>query len=151
MPSEDTRIALAMACGKKMGEGAQGRMPRLLARGIQWVAVLLSLFTASVIFLRRIFVLNRFRRAVPRVFGAAYLLSLVSGLCFWASLNSVYRTMWEQLALGVASTGLSWVVLVVIVNEDLCYPTRQQWYSLLFYLVTELSITLQVRFVLSDS
>ena len=71
-------------------------------------------------------------------------------LCFWASLNSVYRRLWEQLALGITSTSLSWVVLVVIVNEDLCYPTRQQWYSLVFYLVTELSITLQVRFVLSD-
>ena len=125
-------------------------MPRLLAQGTQWTAIFLSLFTASVIFLRRIFVLNRFRRPIPRVFGAAYLLSLVSGLCFWASLNSVYRRLWEQLALGITSTSLSWVVLVVIVNEGLCYPTRQQWYSLVFFLVTELSITLQVRFVLSD-
>ena len=80
-----------------------------------------------------------------------YGLSLVSGVCFWATLNSVQSTMWEQITLGAISTTLSWCVLVLIVNEELCFPTRQQWYSFIFYLVTELSITLQVRLVLSDS
>ena len=125
-------------------------MASLLSHGNQWGAILLSLFTASIIFLKRIFVMNRFRRPVPNVFYMGYGLSLVSGLSFWATLNSVYQELWEQLIFGLISTTLSWVVLVLIVNEDLCFPTRQQWYSFVFYFITELSITLQVRLVLRD-
>ena len=125
-------------------------MAHILSHRNQWGAIFLSLFTASIVFLRRIFVMNRFRRPVPGVFYMAYGLSLVSGLAFWATLNSVYQELWEQLIFGLISSTLSWVVLVLIVNEDLCFPTRQQWYSYLFYFITELSITLQVRFVLRD-
>ncbi len=117
--------------------------PRLL-----W-ALLLSTITSSVIFLRRIFVLNRFRRPVPCIFYAAYALSIVSGVTFWATINTVQQEFWEQLVLGITSTILSWIVLVLIVNEDLCYPTTQQLWSLLFYLITELSLTIQVRLIVN--
>ena len=127
------------------------RMSHLLSQGSQWGAIFLSLFTASIIFLRRIFVMNRFRLPIPRVYYVSFGLSLVSGLTFWATLNSVYQELWEQITFGIISTTLSWVVLVLIVNEDVCFPTRQQWYSYLFYVLTELSITLQVRLVLNDS
>ena len=93
--------------------------------------------------------MNRFRRPIPHVFYVAYGLSLVSGVSFWATLNAVQQELWEQLTLGITSTTLSWVVLILIVNEDLCYPTRQQYWSLLFYLLTELSITMQVRLIVN--
>ena len=124
-------------------------MAHLLSSANQWGAFLLSLITASIIFLRRIFVMNRFRRPIPHVFYVAYGLSLVSGVSFWATLNAVQQELWEQLTLGITSTTLSWVVLILIVNEDLCYPTRQQYWSLLFYLLTELSITMQVRLIVN--
>lgn len=124
-------------------------MTHMLSSVNQWGAFGLSVFTSSIIFLRRLFVLNKFRRPIPIVFYLAYFLSLVSGVSFWATLNAVEQQVWEQLTLGITSTTLSWLVLVLIVNEDLCFPTRQQRWSLVFYLLTELSITMQVRLILS--
>ena len=125
------------------------KMTHLLTSPPLLWALLLSTITSSVIFLRRIFVLNRFRRPVPCIFYAAYALSIVSGVTFWATINTVQQEVWEQLVLGITSTVLSWIVLVLIVNEDLCYPTTQQLWSLLFYIITELSITIQVRLIVN--
>ena len=83
-----------------------------------------------------------------RVYFFAYFLSLLSGVSFWITLNSIERTIVEQLWFQTNSTLLAWLVLVLIVNENVMYPTRQQWLSLFFYLLTELSIAFQVRLVI---
>lgn len=111
-------------------------------------AIVLSLVTSTIIFLRRMFALNRVRWPLPGVYVFAYALSLLSGVSFWITLNSIERSLPEQLWFQTTSTLLAWLVLVLIVNETVMYPTRQQWFSLLFYLLTELSIAFQVRLVI---
>ena len=123
----------------------------LLARPAQWGALGLTLLTSTIIFARRVLVLNRLACPPRGLQPVAYGVSLVSGLLFWATLNATKGDeVGVQLLLGLQSTTLAWLVLVLLVNERLRFPTRQQWLGLVFYLVTETSILFQVRLVWND-
>ena len=115
----------------------------------QWGALGASLLTSLVVFARRVLVLNAWAWPPPPTHVGALALSLLSGTLFWASLNSVRGTVELQFASGMASTLLSWAVLVLLVNRDLRLPTRQQLASAGFYAITEASILLQARLLLA--
>ena len=122
----------------------------LLSSPSQWGALGLSLLTYSVIFVRRVLVLERFMWPLQFYHYATYSINITSGILFWATLNALSSPIPVQLVLGATSTILSWVVLVLLVNECLMYPSRQQMASLLFYIITEATILFQVRLVLQD-
>jgi hypothetical protein len=123
----------------------------LLSDPKQWGALGLTVVTSTIIFFRRILVLDKYKCPLRRVHFAAYGVSLVSGLLFWASLNAITSSISEQFLFGITSTTLAWLVYVLMVNERLMYPSRQQWVSLLFHIITEGSLLFQVRLVLGDS
>ena len=117
-------------------------------RGEDWAALGFSLLTSTIVFVRRLLVFNKWgRRSITQ--AASYPLSLLSGATFWVSVRAVRGTAALQFAAGAVSTTLSWCVMVLLVNDTPRIPTRQQWLSLVFYLLTELSILLQVRLILA--
>jgi hypothetical protein len=122
----------------------------LLESPRQWGALGLSLVTSSVIFARRVLVLKKFTWPLKVYHYATYVISITSGVVFWATLNALRHTIAIQLVLGVTSTVLAWVVFVLLVNESLQYPSRQQWVSLAFHIITEATLLFQVRLVLTD-
>lgn len=115
----------------------------------QWAALGLGQFTSAVMFVRRILAMNRFRWPPTRVHLISYIVSVFSGLMFWTTLNALTMPLGTQLLFGATYTTLSWLVVCLVVNERLQYPTVQQWVSLVFYLITETSILLQVRFIIT--
>lgn len=117
----------------------------------QWGALALSFVTSTVIFLRKMLVLNRYAKTQSSYAFVAWFLSLVSGILFWITINSLQSLVTIQIATGVLSTTLAWVVLVLLVNESLQYPTRQQWVSLAFYALTEGVTLIQVRLIVDAS
>ena len=121
-----------------------------LSAPTQLGAVGLSLATSTVTFARRVLVLNAFAWPPPRVQYVAWFVSLWSGLLFWITLNSLRAPLPEQLATGILSTTLAWLTYVLLVNKRLQYPTRQQRVSLVFHVVTEALILLQVRLVVTS-
>lgn len=126
-------------------------MTCLLERPEQAWALFLSLVTSTVIFVRRTLVLNRYDRIFSRLGFVTWMVTLTSGLLFWLTLNAITASVAIQLTTGVMSTLLGWLVLVLLVNERLMYPTQQQWASLLFYVCTEALILIQVRLVVNTS
>lgn len=125
----------------------EGRMGSIVFTTSQFGALALSLVTSTIVFLRRLFVLNRVRWPLPTVHTFTFTVSLLSGVNFWITLNSIDRSLFEQLWFQTLSTMTSWLVVVLIINERAMYPTRQQWLSLVFYMLTELSIAGQLRLV----
>lgn len=115
----------------------------------QWAALGLGQFTSAVMFARRILAMNRFRWPPTHVHLVAYIVSVFTGLMFWTTLNALTLALAEQMLFGATYTTLSWLVVCLVVNERLQFPTRQQWLSYVFYLITETSILLQVRFIVS--
>lgn len=120
----------------------------LFASERQIVPLLLGLLNSTIIFVRKVLVLERYTRPVQAYQIVAYLLSVGSGITFWATINAVAASVLWQLCLGICSTTLSWCVLVLLVNADFAYPSRMQWTSLVFYTLTEVSIVLQIRLIL---
>ena len=116
----------------------------------QWGALGLTLVTSSIVFLRRTLVLEKFVWKFKLYHYVTWGISLASGILFWATLNALNSTLWLQLMFGVTSTTLSWVVYVLLTNEDLIFPSQQQWISLGFYAITEAMLLIQVRLVLED-
>lgn len=113
----------------------------------QWWALLLSFFTSTVIFARRVLVLNKYNKVVTRTGLVTWCISLTSGLLFWTTLNALRADIVIQLLTGVLSTTLAWLTYVLLINDSLRYPTPQQWISLFFHIFTEALILLQVRLV----
>lgn len=122
-------------------------MSCLLSSAAQWWALTLSVFTSSVIFGRRVLVLNKFDVVTSRTGIVTWGISLTSGLLFWTTLNALRSDIFIQLTSGVLSTVLSWMTYVLLINASLRYPTTQQWISLVFHIVTEALILLQVRLI----
>jgi hypothetical protein len=107
----------------------------------------LTALTSTIIFVRRVLVLEK-TSPFPRTYHfASYCISLTSGLLFWATLNALKRDVLLQLSLGILSTTLSWLVYVLLSNERLMFPSRSQLVSLFFHVVTELSLLFQVRLI----
>jgi CHASE2 domain-containing sensor protein len=98
-------------------------------------------------FMRRVLVLNAFVWPPPVVQYVTWGISVCSGLLFWVTLNSLRSPLEVQLATGILSTILAWITYVLLVNERLQYPSRQQQVSLFFHIMTEALILLQVRLV----
>lgn len=124
----------------------------LLESPRQGAAVGLALVTSTIVFFRRLFVLERFRWPPTRLQCLAYGVSLMSGLLFWSTLNAVQQDdATIQMAFGMLSTTLSWLVLVLLVNDPGFHvPSWQQWASLGFYVLTEVSILVQLRLVIRE-
>ena len=122
-------------------------MTCLLQSVEQWWALVLSFFTSTIIFARRILVLNKYDRILSRTGVVTWGISLTSGLLFWTTLNALRADIVLQLATGVLSTTLAWLTYVLLINDSLRYPTMQQWISLFFHIFTEALILLQVRLV----
>ncbi len=116
----------------------------------QSVALGISLFTASLSFMRNLFVLNKYTFPPTRLHILAYLHALLAGLSFWVTVNSVNEIIVLQLTAGLTASVLTWTVYVLLVNERLMFPTGQQCVSLLFYVVGQVSISIQVRLVLKQ-
>lgn len=111
-------------------------------------ALLLSLGASLIILLRSILVLNLWPpSALQLVTGVA--ISFASGTLFWVSIAAVKRPLLMQVTASAVGTGLHWTRLTLVVNDSLRLPTRQQWTSLAFYLVTDLSFMLQARLLLA--
>lgn len=116
----------------------------------QWIALALTVVTTSAIFARRVLVLQKYCAPPKPYHYITYAISILSGLVFWTSLNMLSMSVVVQLLFGVTSTTLSWVVLVLLVNERLKFPSRQQWMSLVFYVLTEASFLIQVRLLFNE-
>lgn len=116
----------------------------------QWWALALSFFTSTVIFARRVLVLNKYNKVVTRTGLVTWCISLTSGLLFWTTLNALRADIVIQLLTGILSTTLAWLTYVLLINDSLRYPTPQQWISLFFHIFTEALILLQVRLVLDS-
>ena len=125
-------------------------MTCLLQSVEQWWALVLSFFTSTIIFARRVLVLNKYDRILTRMGGVAWGISIASGLLFWTTLNALRADIVIQLTTGVLSTTLAWLTYVLLINESLRYPTLQQWISLVFHVFTEALILLQVRLVIDS-
>lgn len=93
--------------------------------------------------------LNKATHICKPLFGVGYVCALMAGALFWVTVNSVQESIGIQFLAGSFATTLSWVMNVLLVNEGFVYPSRQQMISLVFHLVTEASILLQVRLILS--
>ena len=126
-------------------------MTCLLATLPQWWALILSFVSSSIIFIRRVLVLNRCQRILSRTGLVTWAISLASGLLFWVTLNSLRVNIAVQIVTGVLSTTLGWLTYVLLINESLRYPTTQQWVSLAFHVVTEALVLLQVRIILDST
>lgn len=107
----------------------------------------ITLITSTVMFMRRVLVLNAFVWPPTLVQYVTWAISVCSGLLFWVTLNSLRSSLEVQLATGILSTILAWITYVLLVNRRLRYPTRQQRISLVFHVVTEALVLLQVRLV----
>lgn len=107
----------------------------------------ITFITSTLMFMRRILVLNAFVWPPKPVQYVTWGISVCSGLLFWVTLNSLRSSVGVQLATGILSTILAWITYVLLVNERLEYPTRQQRVSLVFHIVTEALVLLQVRLV----
>lgn len=107
----------------------------------------ITLVTSTVMFMRRVLVLNAFVWPPTPVQYVTWGISLCSGLLFWVTLNSLRSSLEVQLSTGILSTVLAWITYVLLVNERLRYPTRQQQVSLFFHIITEALVLLQVRLV----
>ena len=117
--------------------------------GHHWIALGASLTTSVIILGRRILVLNKFRWPPLPIYYIVLPMSLLSGVTFWITLHAIQRSLWLQLVAGFTSTFLGWASMVLIVNEDLTFPSKQQLASLAFYILQETSITIQARLILS--
>lgn len=116
----------------------------------QWAAIAITLVTSTVIFMRRVLVLNAFAWPPKPVQYVTWGISVCSGLLFWVTLNSLYSSIQVQLATGLLSTILAWITYVLLINERLFLPTRQQRVSLFFHVVTEALVLIQVRLVVTS-
>ena len=121
----------------------------ILEQPSQAAALALSLFTSSLIFIRSTLVLNKYICPPKRFHILAYVFALMSGLMFWVTVNAVNEPIEIQLLSGFTASTLTWVVYVLLVNEKLTYPSKQQLVSWLFHIITEASILLQVRLILN--
>lgn len=110
----------------------------------------ITLVTSTVMFMRRVLVLNSFVWPPTLVQYVTWGISVCSGLLFWVTLNSLRSPLAVQLATGLLSTILAWITYVLLVNRRLRYPTRQQRISLLFHVITEALVLLQVRLVVTS-
>lgn len=107
----------------------------------------ITLITSTVMLMRRVLVLNAFVWPPPLVQYVTWGISVCSGLLFWVTLNSLRSPLEVQLFTGILSTVLAWITYVLLVNQRLQYPSRQQQVSLVFHIMTEALILLQVRLV----
>ena len=107
----------------------------------------ITLVTSTVMFMRRVLVLNALAWPPPPVQYVIWVISLCSGLLFWVTLNSLRSSLGLQLSTGILATILAWITYVLLINERLQYPSRQQQVSLLFHVLTEALILIQVRLV----
>lgn len=114
----------------------------------QWTVLTLSVLTSSIVFTRRALVLNRCTSMFSPLRFLTWCVSILSGLLFWTTLNTLRSNILLQLFVGVLSSALSWLVYVLLYNEDFAYPTRQQWFSLVFHVLTEALILIQVRLII---
>lgn len=110
----------------------------------------LEAFVSTVIFLQKLFVLEKkkFCLPPPHIY-IAYAVTLSAGLVFWVSLVAVTGDVLTQLSFGFTYSVMSWTSLVVVVNEKLMFPSRNQVYALGFRLLTNLGYQLQLRLVLN--
>ena len=97
------------------------------------------------VFGRQLFALNYASRHPTRLQVSAFGISVLSGTLYWISLNTVRGGLALQLSSTLLASTTSWSVLVLLVNQTLQLPTRQQWMSLGFYLFTDLSYLTQMR------
>ena len=116
----------------------------------QLSALGISFATSTIMFMRRVLVLNAFVWPPTPVQYVTWMISICSGLLFWVTLNSLRSSLGVQLATGILSTVLAWITYVLLVNRCLRYPTRQQRISLVFHVVTEALVLLQVRLVVES-
>tara|TARA_A100001015_G_scaffold200270_1_gene223623 strand:+ start:897 stop:1274 length:378 start_codon:yes stop_codon:yes gene_type:complete len=111
-----------------------------------------ALINSLLIFVRRIFVINRYKFPVKVTHIASVFLMFMSGLTFWVSVNSIKNNIWTQITSGTISTILSWSSMIYLVNDEkIQLPSRQQIISLVFYILTELSVLIQARVVIGET
>lgn len=108
----------------------------------------ISFLTSTIIFSRRVLVLNKSVLPCSKTLIASWCTSLYAGVLFWLSLNALNEPIYLQFFAGVTSTVLAWLVYVLLVNDSLAYPSKSQWVSLFFHILTEVFVLLQVRLVL---
>ena len=116
----------------------------------QWAAVGISLVTSTIVFLRRVLMLNQFKRKVASLDAVAYMLQLESGVLFWITLHAIQDELYLQILAGGSTTFVSWCSFILLINRNFCLPTRQQWASLFFFLCTELAVSMQARLILGS-
>lgn len=98
--------------------------------------------------MRGLLVLNKYKCPPQYFHYIAFTFALLSGSLFWVTVNATRKDLIVQLMSGFVATTSTWVVYVVLVNEHLVYPSRQQSLSWFFHLITETCILLQVRLIL---
>ena len=111
-----------------------------------------ALANSLLIFTRRIFVINKYKFPVKGTHLVSIFLTFMSGLTFWVSVNSIKSNIGIQITSGTISTILSWSSMIYLVNDEkVQLPSKQQLVSLIFYILTELSVLLQARIVVSET
>ena len=118
----------------------------------KYITFIFAIINSSLIFIRRVFVINKFRFPLISTQIVSIFLTLMSGVTFWISINSLRGNIWLQVISGFISTILSWSSMIYLVNDEYVQlPTRQQLVSLLFYILTDLSVLMQARIVIGNS
>ena len=141
-----TSFRFTVTLEKKQSHSNENMSCSLLTSN-QLGALGITFVTSTVMFMRRILVLNAFAWPPTPVQYVTWGISICSGLLFWVTLNSLRSSLSIQLATGTMSTILAWITYVLLVNKCLRYPTRQQKVSVVFHIVTEALVLLQVRLV----
>ena len=83
------------------------RMSCSLRSSNQLGALGITLVTSTIMFMRRVLVLNAFVWPPPPVQYVTWGISVCSGLLFWVTLNSLRSSLEVQLATGILSTILA--------------------------------------------
>lgn len=117
------------------------------------ILALLPVFTiASLNWVQTILVLDRFEgfKNISKMEWFALIISLIGGFAAWISELSVKDEdlMGLQIFASLYRSFLSWIVLVLIVNQRLFF-TRQQFVSLSFRMIITLCWEVQHRLVLA--
>ncbi len=109
----------------------------------------INILVSSLIWGRRITVLNKAICWPPcRYQIFAFVLSIFSGWMWWISVYSINGTIVLQLTAGTLATLLSWLSMIIIVNDTLFSITRLQIASLVFYLIIDVLNNIQTRLIL---
>ena len=119
---------------------------------VKTLTLYFALVNSLLIFTRRIFVINKYKFPIKSTHLVSVFLTFMSGVTFWVSVNSIKSNIGIQITSGTISTILSWSSMIYLVNDEkVQLPSKQQLVSLLFYILTELSVLIQARIVVGET